>query len=489
MVFSMDAPGSGLPAIVSVIGLGKVGASMLAAYASKGHRLIGVDVNPQAVELINAGQPPVREKDLDGMLREHRARIAATRDTRAAVHSSSISFIIVPTPSAPDGSFSLEYVSDAARSIGKALADRVGYHLVVLTSTVLPGDSERVIIPLLEQNSGKRCGVDFGYCYSPAFIALGSVIRDLLTPDFFLIGESDERAGALLESFYRTIGPPANAVERMSVASAEVAKIALNAYVTQKITFANALGEFASAVPGVDVDKVTEALGKDRRIGRHYLRAGLGYGGPCFPRDNRAFSRAAARYGVSLALPGEVDRYNRGIAEKMFRTLFADLDRNLTVGVLGVAYKPDTPVVEESQGLELAQRLLKAGFRLAVYDPLAMEEARQALGTERVRYCATLTECLEISDVYFLSHPAREFETIVEFVSRRAESQIGSAVGRELETGNVRLASESSLARPAHQPQPKIVIDPWRQLRALAALPQVTYIPFGIHRGGRTQDA
>jgi UDPglucose 6-dehydrogenase len=176
--------------------------------------------------------------------------------------------------------------------IGKALARKNSYHLVVLSSTVMPGATEK-IRQMLEQTSGKRCGEEFGFCYNPEFIALGSVIRDMLNPDMLLIGESDERAGQILAGIYGNVCKSKPVVARMNFVNAELTKLSVNTYVTTKISYANMLAEICEKLPGADADVVTSALGLDSRIGRKYLKGALGYGGPCFPRDNVAFAALA----------------------------------------------------------------------------------------------------------------------------------------------------------------------------------------------------
>ena len=209
----------------SVIGLGKLGASMVAGIASRGFEVIGVDVVPRAVELVQTGQAPVQETNLTEVLTAHRARIQATLDCREAVLKSDVTFVVVPTPSDAHGAFSLKHAAAALREIGRALAEKPDYHLVVLTCTVLPGSTRYGLLPILEQESGKTCGPDFGLCYSPEFIALGSVIHDFLNPDFLLIGEFDSRSGERLQQAYAEIVENQAPCQRMSIENAELAEL------------------------------------------------------------------------------------------------------------------------------------------------------------------------------------------------------------------------------------------------------------------------
>ncbi|WP_221032923.1 nucleotide sugar dehydrogenase [Actomonas aquatica] len=364
---------------VSIIGLGKLGASMVAGMASRGLNVIGVDINRNAVDAVNAGRAPVQETGLDEMIGQHRERIRATLDTTEAVLQSDISFVIVPTPSDERGAFTLQYASYAFKALGQALKKKDGYHVIVLTSTVLPGATRHGLLPILEKESGKVCGRDFGLCYNPEFIALGSVIRDFLNPDFYLLGQFDERSGDLLESVHNKVSENAAPVKRMTIENAELAKIAVNSYVTMKISFANMLSEFCENIPGGDVDVVSDALGMDKRIGRKYLTGGFGFGGPCFPRDNVALNFMGNSLDVDSRLLAENDDYNRNLAKRYVARLQRDLPKGANVAVLGLAYKAHSHVIEESPGILLCKALSEAGYRVIGHDNLAAPYAETAL--------------------------------------------------------------------------------------------------------------
>lgn len=395
----------------SVVGLGKLGASMVAAIASRGFNVVGLDVSQRAVELVNAGRAPVQETDLEQTIAANRERIRATLSYQDAIQSSDVTFVVVPTPTDERGAFSLQYAAWAFREIGHALAGKKGYHNVVLTSTVLPGSTRYGLLPILERESGKICGQDFGLCYSPEFIALGSVIRDFLNPDFCLIGEFDDRAGEQLEADYGKImvnNPPCR---RMSIENAELTKIALNTFVTTKITFANMLADLCERIPGGNVDVVTQALGLDRRIGSKYLTGALGYGGPCFPRDNAALAFVARGLGTRADLAETTDSVNRSLPDKIVRRLRTLVRQDDTVAVLGLAYKPFSHVVEESQGIYLVKALSKAGVRVVAYDPLAGDMARAELGDQAV-ILDSVQECLAQAKVVLITTPDPAFRAL-----------------------------------------------------------------------------
>ena len=396
---------------IAVIGLGKLGSPMAACFASKGHKVVGVDMNTDFVAKINAGQAPVFEPGLQELLQQAGDNLTATCDTKSAVRQSDFTFLIVPTPSQDDGFFSLDYVFSAIRPVAEVIAEKDEFHVVVLTSTVMPGATGNQLLPEIERISGKKCGQDFGVCYSPEFISLGSVIRDYLCPDFTLIGESDERSGTLLESIYTSVVENDAAVQRMSFANAELTKLALNTFVTTKISYANMLAEICEHLDDGNVDVVTNALGLDTRIGRKYLKGSVGYGGPCFPRDNKAITAMCQQLGITAPLPLATDEINRHQVPRLHQAVISRLPSGGTAGILGLAYKPDTNFVEKAQGLMLAESLLAAGVDVVAYDPAATETAKRSLG-DSIRYTSTAADCVAQSDVAVLTLPCPEFKAI-----------------------------------------------------------------------------
>jgi UDPglucose 6-dehydrogenase len=393
---------------LAVVGLGKLGAPMAASLAAHGYEVVGVDVDESKIAEVNAGRAPVRETGLQEMLDRCHGRLTATTDLAGAVASSDLTFVVVATPSDPEGGFSLRYVLPAATTIGGAIRDKDGFHVVVLTSTVMPGATGGPVREALEAASGKRCGDDFGLCYSPEFIALGSVIRDFLNPDFLLVGESDKQAGDILSSVYREVCANDTPVARMNFVNAELAKIAVNTYVTTKITFANMLARMAERLPEADVDVVTSALGLDSRIGPKYLRGAISYGGPCFPRDNVALAALARELGAPARVAEATDRANRDDIAHLADIVEKHLPGGGTAGVLGLSYKPNTDVVEESAALLLVSELASRGIDVVAYDPAAVENAARALGPG-TRFAESAEACSQEADVVVIATPWQEF--------------------------------------------------------------------------------
>ena len=443
---------------VSVFCLGKLGAAMAAAMASRGLPVVAVDLNQEAVEAVNRGRSPVEETNLAALIAANRSRLRATSDHIEAVLESDVTFVVVPTPSDASGAFSLECARAAFSAIGKAMKAKDSYHLVVLVSTVLPGATRHGLLPVLEDASGKRSGVDFGLCYSPVFVALGSVIHDFLNPDFHLVGELDQRSGDTLSTLLAQLVPGEIPCQRMSIENAEIVKISVNSFVTMKISFANLIAEFCGRIPGADVDVVSAAVGLDRRIGRRYLTGGLGFGGPCFPRDNVALSFACGSVGVPTELLEATDHFNRSHPARMMANLEAVLPpAGGLVVVLGLAYKPHTTVVEESPGVHLALRLAEAGYRVRGHDPMANAEAKAALDG-KAEVVDSLKECLEGAETVLVTTPDPAFQSL--------SADHFQAGGKKV-----------------------VVVDFWRCLgKAITGHPNIRYVPLGRSVGSAASE-
>lgn len=389
---------------LSVVGLGKLGSPMAAVFAAKGYQVIGVDLNPTCVEAINAGRAPVPEPQLQEYLDAARGRLRATTVVEDAVAATDVTFVIVPTPSRANHFFSPDYVVDAVGRIGRALRRKAGDHLVVVTSTVMPGDTGGVIREALEASSGRTVGTDVGLCYSPEFIALGSVVHDLLHPDMVLIGESEGPYGQRLEDVYRQTTESNPSVHHMNFVNAEICKIAVNTFVTTKISYANMLADLCDHVKDADVDTISRALGADSRIGHKYLKGGVAYGGPCFPRDNKAFAALGRSLGVRCDIAEATDRINEYQVQRLFGAVQATTRPGARVAVLGMSYKLHTQVVEKSQGVELARLLASEGYRVTIADPLAVAHARAVLDG-RVEAADHLEDAVAAAEAVVITTP------------------------------------------------------------------------------------
>ena len=388
---------------VSVIGLGKLGVALVATYLHRGFSVIGMDVDPHKVNTLsdNLKKYPLF---LTG-------RLETTNSTSYAVLNSNLTIIIVNTPKGIDGSFSLEYVLPACEAIGEALKDKKDYHVIVLSSTVMPGTTGGVVLETLEKASGKRCGKDFGLCHVPEFLALGSAINDLLQPDFVLIGEYDQRSGnVVIEALSHLCenNPPA---VRTSVVNAELAKLAHNCFLITKIKFANHWAQICEAFERADIDIVTSTIALSHKISPSYLTGSIGgVEGPCFPRDVKAWIRLTQHTNVSGFLPDVMNDATYLGAYRLIDTIKLHVSDHSTIGILGLAYKPDVPLILNSLGLMLAALLPIHGFKVIAHDPMARPADQE--GPCAIPFTDSLEDCVERADCLVITTAWDEFREL-----------------------------------------------------------------------------
>jgi len=351
---------------IAIFGLGYVGCVSAACLAKAGHEIIGMDVNPVKVDIINQGFSPVVEKDLDGLISDavRFGRLRATIDASEAVRACDISLICVGTPSCDNGSPDLQYILRVSRDISKVLSKQTKYHVVAVRSTVMPGAIEEHVIPLLESYSGKRVGVDFGICSNPEFLREGSAVDDFLNPPFTLIGEYDTRSGDLLAQIYNFIDAP---VERTSIKVAEMMKYVSNAFHVTKICFANEIGNLCKVV-GIDSHEVMRIFCNDTKlnISTAYLKPGYAFGGSCLPKDIRALCYKAKQEDLELPLLQSLSRTNELQARRGVEMVIKANKRR--VGILGLSFKPGTDDLRESPIVYLVESLVGKGYQLKIYD-------------------------------------------------------------------------------------------------------------------------
>ncbi len=352
---------------VSIFGLGYVGSVTAACFAHKGHRVIGVDVNPAKVEMMAAGRCPIFEARMDELVTEgHQAgRLHATTDAGAAVRDSEISFVCVGTPSQQNGKLDLSHVEHVCREIGEGLRRKDSPHLVVLRSTLLPGATESLAIPVLQASSGKRAGAGFNVCYNPEFMREGSAVEDFFQPPFTILGgrESDHLA-PLREIYAWTSGR----IFETSIAVAEMVKYASNAFHALKVGFANEIGTLSKTL-GVDTQAVAEIFISDTRlnISPAYLMPGFAFGGSCLPKDLKALGYRARELDLRLPLLEAIMASNHEHIERAVETVLRTNKKK--VGLLGLSFKAGTDDLRESPQVQLTKRLLGEGCQIRIWDP------------------------------------------------------------------------------------------------------------------------
>lgn len=396
---------------VTVCGLGKLGLPMAAVFASRGYTVIGYDSNKSHINNIISGNHGIQEPDLDELLNRFKTDLHFTSDPRKAFRKADIIFVIVPTPSHEDGYFMNDYLVHACKEIGRNLDQYRHYYLIVIVSTVMPGTMESVVKPTLEKTFGMECGKDFGLCYNPEFVALGSVINNMYNPDAYLIGESDPKAGAILEKFLISEFESIPAFH-MDFYNAEVAKICLNAYLTTKISFANYIAGLCEKYPKGNVDLVTEFLGTDSRIGSKFLKGGTGFGGPCFTRDNVALTYFAKQIGAGYDLQEATVVTNINTNIRIADRISELVEKQSVITILGASFKPNTTVVDGSASLEIALMLADRGYVIRLHDPLALENAKKVLG-DLVIYSDNITQALDGVETIVLATPWPVYKDIL----------------------------------------------------------------------------
>lgn len=354
---------------VAVVGLGKLGSCIAATFASAGFQVIATDLDHEKVITISEGGAPVNESGLDTLCEQVVNKdylLTGTFNVTELVVNSDACFFIVPTPSTDSGRFDTSYLEQALTTVAQEVKKQnVKNYIFVINSTITPGSCDEIFYPLIKDILGHE---EFGLCYKPELIALGSVLRDLCEPDIVLIGTNSDIARNRVFKFYSKVVKNYPHFVVLSAINIELAKIALNCFITMKISFANQIGMIADDI-GADGAEVLKAIGYDSRIGRKCLAPGLPFGGPCFPRDNRMLSSIARFAPLAIA----TDKINEEVKKQVFRSavIKCQIEQCETVGILGMAYKPGTSLTEESLGLWLEEHFKTLSFKVKTYDPQA----------------------------------------------------------------------------------------------------------------------
>jgi GDP-mannose 6-dehydrogenase len=351
---------------LSIFGLGYVGCVSAACFARDGHDVVGVDVNPLKVEIINAGRSPIVEPGIEELIGKAVAagKLRATTDAHKAVADSDVSLVCIGTPGQHNGSLDLTFIKRACQQIGEALTSKTRYHIVAIRSTMLPGTIEQTVTPALEVFSGKRAGRDFGVAINPEFLREGTSIYDFDHPPFTLIGADNEDTSVPLGRLYSSLSAPLIVV---GTREAEMVKYACNAFHALKVTFANEIGNICKAA-GVDSHIVMDVFCKDTKLNlsAYYLKPGFAFGGSCLPKDLRAINYKAKELDVEAPLLGSILISNRQQVERAVDAVLRTGKRK--VAILGLSFKSGTDDLRESPMVSLIETLIGKGLKLAIYD-------------------------------------------------------------------------------------------------------------------------
>jgi UDPglucose 6-dehydrogenase len=414
---------------VSIVGAGYVGLVTGLCLAERGHRVICVDIDAARIAQLAEGVVPLYEAGLAELLERHLGtRFFPTTDLARAVQETELTMIAVGTP-VLNGAINLQFVQEAAGAIGRALTGKPQYHVVVVKSTVVPGTTDDVVLPILEASSGKKGGPDFGLGMNPEFLREGEAVSDFQRPDRIVLGAIDARSLETMTSLYADFGDVG--MVRTNPRTAEMIKYASNALLATLISFSNEIGNLCSVAADVDVVDVLGAVHLDKRISplapdgsrvvppiTAYLKAGCGFGGSCFPKDVQAL----IRWGLDHNRPARVltavlEANQRQPAEvlELLRKHFPAL-KGVRVAVLGLAFKAGTDDIRESPALKVIRDLVAEGAYVVAYDPVAVPPTRLALGNRSIKYAETLSEALDNADAVILLTAWPEFQAVPELL-------------------------------------------------------------------------
>jgi UDPglucose 6-dehydrogenase/GDP-mannose 6-dehydrogenase len=417
---------------ISIIGTGYVGLVTGACLAEKGHAVACVDIDCAKVDMINRGIPPIHERGLAELLRKHAGHaLNATADLESAVLGSDLTFIATGTPF--DGNeIDLRYVRQAAGQVGAALKKKSGSHAVVVKSTVVPGTTDSVVLPLLEQASGKRAGAGFGVGNNPEFLSEGEAVADFMQPDRIVLGGMDERTQGALAEVYAPFGDDVPRL-RTNNRTAEMIKYASNAFQATCISFSNEIGNLCAALGGIDVTDIMAGVHLMKelnpRAGRasitNFLSAGCGFGGSCFPKDVKALVAHANRSNVPMRVLQGVLDVNAHQPAKLIDLLKHHLGEvdGVPVTVLGLAFKPNTDDIRESPSIPVVKTLLAEGAVVTAYDPAAAAEAKKVLG-DRIRYAGDLPSAIDGAKAIVIVTRWDEFKALPKLLAGRANAPL-----------------------------------------------------------------
>lgn len=402
---------------VSFVGLGKLGLPLATCMAKNGINIIGLDINKNVIESLLNTKAPFYEPQLQNNIDKAKGNINYSLNYDLVKDTDS-TIILVNTPSIKkDGSFSNLYIEQALNDICERIKNKNTYHLFIISSTVMPSSITDSFIPLIESKTNWKLNKEYGVCYIPDFVALGTIIKDFENPEFVVLGQSDDKAGDKALEIYSKVfvnNPP---IKRMTLIEAEIAKISLNAYICQKISFSNFLTRVCEKFDNVNVDNITEAIGIDKRISPHYFKGGLSFGGTCFPRDTWAFMKMSDKLGMKAFHIEAAEKINqeqdRHLLDKVLKVV---LDNNLSneISILGLGFKNNTPVINESASIKLIEKLLHMNYKIHVYDPVeeAVENTR-LLFSDKIMYHKTPEECVTGSKLCIVINFNKEYNNLL----------------------------------------------------------------------------
>lgn len=390
---------------IGVIGLGKLGTPLSLFLASKGFSVYGYDTNKEIRNKLKKKINPFEEKEINNYIKKYSKKFYISESIEENISETEISFIILPTPSGNDGVFKNDYIVSALKKIIKAIPKNRKFHLINITSTVMPETCNKIFSKIIKKSKTK-----IGLSYNPHFIALGSVIENMENPDLLLIGSDEKRTTNVINKIYKKVYLKKNMgfISNLNLYEAEISKIAVNSYVTMKISFSNFISNIVQSSNFIsDADKILGAIAKDTRIGKKYLSVGTKFSGPCFPRDNIALTKYCHKINSSYFLPKATDLENNLQINRYLKLFNKVIKYNKLkkpkIGILGITYKPNTSVTEESPGIDLINRL-KDKYDVSYFDPYISQI------NLKVKKEITLKNLIIKNDIIFLCYEDKNFK-------------------------------------------------------------------------------
>ena len=397
---------------IAIIGLGFVGLSLCSVLASKGIRTIGIDSDIRKCSKIAEGIPTFFEPKLEKILKKALKRKLIVTNKLSTINDCDFIFVTVGTPQKKNGDIDLSMIKTVTGDIGKLLSKNKRKPIILIKSTVIPGTMKNVVLPILERNSKKKAGKDFGLISNPEFLQESRAIRDTIKPHVVVLGGYKTKFMRKTEKFFSRFNPNVPIIIT-NHQTAEMIKYANNSFLATKISFINQIANICQGIPDTNIDDVANTIGLDPRIGNPFLNAGPGYGGSCLPKDIKAIINLSSKLGVNPTLLTAVEKINKqqisNIVELVKQNIGKIRGKKLTV--LGVAFKPGTDDIRDSVGIELAKRLLKLGAKITIHDPKALENARKIF-CDNTKYVKSVSSALKDCQCAIIMTQWKEYERI-----------------------------------------------------------------------------
>ena len=397
---------------ISIVGLGFVGLSLTSVLASKGKDIVGIDVDDEKCANIKKGISPFFEPEVKKLLKIGLGKKLKISTDFSLIKNSDIIFVTVGTPQRSNGSIEISMIKSAVKDIGKILKNDKKNPIILIKSTVTPGTMQEIILPIIEKESRKKAGKDFGLISNPEFLQESTAIRDTKFPHVVVLGGYQTRYMKKAEKFFSEIHPNIPIVIT-NHQTAEMIKYANNSFLATKISFINQLSNICQKIPGANIKKKKKTIGLDPRIGKLFLNAGPGYGGSCLPKDMKALINFANRVGINPTLLNAVEHTNNKQIQNIIHLIEKTLGslKNKHITILGTAFKPDTDDIRDSISIELIKKLLAKKVTLTVYDPKAMKNTK-SIFKEKIRYADSISHSLKNSQCMIIMVHWKQFEKI-----------------------------------------------------------------------------